>query len=84
MGSTTGISSSEEVVNPQTDDGSEKNPARAPLHEDDADLLARYGLSRDAEGLVCWKADSPDHPRNWSTARKTFDTTVIILLEFYT
>ena len=47
------------------------------------DLLA-FGLERRGDGLIYWRRDSADHPRNWSTWRKTFDTTIIILLEFYT
>jgi len=45
--------------------------------------LARYGLQRGSDGLISWQRGSKDHPRNWSTARKAFDTTVIIFLEFF-
>ncbi|KAK3389263.1 major facilitator superfamily transporter [Podospora didyma] len=45
--------------------------------------LAKHGLQRNENGLICWRPDSKDHPRNWSRARKTFDTTVIIFLEFF-
>ncbi|KAL8371126.1 hypothetical protein RB595_001125 [Gaeumannomyces hyphopodioides] len=69
-------------------DKSQKTPTRTSvavaLGEDSSTVLAEYGLATKQDGTVCWKPDSPDHPRNWSTARKTFDTTIIILLEFYT
>ena len=45
--------------------------------------LGRLGLQRRSDGLITWQFDSKDHPRNWTTARKTFDTTVIIFLEFF-
>jgi hypothetical protein len=45
--------------------------------------LTSLGLQRNSDGLICWLPDSKDHPRNWSAARKTFDTTVIIFLEFF-
>jgi len=51
---------------------------------DDKDVLSLYGLQRKADGIIGWHADSKDHPRNWTSTRKTFDTTIIILLEFYT
>jgi hypothetical protein len=49
----------------------------------EAESLASLGLKRESNGLISWRADSKDHPRNWSTARKTFDTTVIIFLELF-
>ncbi|CAI6339323.1 unnamed protein product [Periconia digitata] len=51
--------------------------------DEEADL-AQYGLRRGIDGLVIWQSDCKTHPRNWSTKRKTFDTTVIILFELYT
>jgi hypothetical protein len=51
---------------------------------DDTLTLARYGLERRDDGLVYWRPDSKSHPRNWPTTRKAFDTTIIILFEFYT
>lgn len=50
----------------------------------EADVLALYGLERDSDGLIGWRPDSKEHPRNWSAKRKIYDTTVIILLELYT
>lgn len=45
--------------------------------------LANLGLERGDDGLISWRSDSKDHPRNWTNARKAFDTTVIIFLEFF-
>ncbi|KAK4149847.1 polyamine transporter 1 [Chaetomidium leptoderma] len=45
--------------------------------------IANLGLQRRSDGLISWRPDSKDHPRNWTTARKAFDTTVIIFLEFF-
>ncbi|KAH8884637.1 major facilitator superfamily transporter [Thozetella sp. PMI_491] len=57
---------------------------RSPVAPSTDEVLAELGLERRSDRLLYWRADSPDHPRNWSAARKTFDTTVIILFEFYT
>lgn len=51
---------------------------------DDKVILAQYGVKRTVDGLVNWQRDCKKHPRNWSTRRKTFDATVIILFELYT
>lgn len=45
--------------------------------------LANHGLQRGPDGLITWKKGSHDHPRNWPTARKAFDTTVIVFLELF-
>lgn len=50
----------------------------------EAELLLGLGVEKRPDGLVHWRSDSKDHPRNWSARRKAFDTTVIILFEFYT
>lgn len=49
----------------------------------DAELLS-WGLELGTSGSLQWRKDSRDHPRNWSLGRKTYDTVIIILLEFYT
>nr|XP_036585692.1 MFS multidrug transporter [Colletotrichum truncatum]KAF6795743.1 MFS multidrug transporter [Colletotrichum truncatum] len=55
------------------------------VHEtDESTTLARFGVERRDDGLINWRRDCKSHPRNWSLARKTFDTTVIILFELYT
>ncbi|OJJ05759.1 hypothetical protein ASPVEDRAFT_138139 [Aspergillus versicolor CBS 583.65] len=47
--------------------------------------VARHGLEIDPEtGYIRWRKDSKDHPRNWSTFRKTYDTSLVMFLEFYT
>jgi len=51
--------------------------------DEEVELLASLGLQRGEDGLISWRADSKDHPRNWTALRKTFDTTVIIFLEFF-
>lgn len=50
----------------------------------EVDVLASYGLFRDTAGLIGWETGSKEHPRNWSTRRKVYDTTLIIILELYT
>jgi len=45
--------------------------------------LGKLGLQRGSDGLIAWRSDSKDHPRNWSASRKAFDTTVIIFFEFF-
>ena len=54
------------------------------VRRDERQQLLEYGLERRADGLIYWDSGSKDHPRNWSMWRKVFDTTIIILLEFYT
>ena len=64
-----------------------KTPSAISKETDDVDqepeLLADLGLERRSDGLISWRSDSKDHPRNWTAARKAFDTTVIIFLEFF-
>ncbi|TDZ26744.1 MFS transporter fsa7 [Colletotrichum orbiculare MAFF 240422] len=51
---------------------------------DEEAVLASYGVQRAADGLINWQPSCQTHPRNWTAARKTFDTSVIILFELYT
>ncbi|KAL4736036.1 major facilitator superfamily domain-containing protein [Aspergillus similis] len=47
--------------------------------------LCPHGLEIDpGSGYIRWKKDSKDHPRNWSIPRKTYDTSLVMFLEFYT
>lgn len=47
--------------------------------------VARHGLEIDpGSGYIRWRKDSRDHPRNWSALRKTYDTSLVMFLEFYT
>jgi hypothetical protein len=43
-----------------------------------------FGLSISRKGVVSWRDNSPDHPRNWPRARKTYDIAVVVMLEFFT
>lgn len=59
----------------------------ALAHENSPDLdqkLESYGLILSSDGYVRWNNNNPDHPRNWPTGRKVYDTAVIIFLEFIT
>ncbi|KAK1981282.1 major facilitator superfamily transporter [Colletotrichum cereale] len=56
----------------------------AAVETDETAILAQYGVERRANGVINWQPDCKVHPRNWSTRRKTFDTTVIVLFELYT
>ncbi|KAJ0313480.1 hypothetical protein COL516b_000419 [Colletotrichum fioriniae] len=58
--------------------------AETGTYTDENAVLARYGLERRADGFVNWQRDCATHPRNWTTRRKVFDTTFIILFELYT
>ncbi|KAK3673990.1 hypothetical protein LTR78_006192 [Recurvomyces mirabilis] len=42
------------------------------------------GVNISSKGLVSWRDDSPDHPRNWTHARKSYDIVVVAMLEFFT
>ncbi|KAL4808167.1 major facilitator superfamily domain-containing protein [Aspergillus unguis] len=49
------------------------------------DQLSHHGLEIDSEsGYIRWRRDSKDHPRNWTAARKSYDTSLVMFLEFYT
>ncbi|KAJ4396465.1 hypothetical protein N0V93_000684 [Gnomoniopsis smithogilvyi] len=52
--------------------------------QSEVEALASYELVRDSFGFITWEKDSNEHPRNWSTRRKLYDTTIVILLELYT
>ncbi|KAJ5290147.1 uncharacterized protein N7443_010400 [Penicillium atrosanguineum] len=48
-------------------------------------VLDAYGLEFTSDGkLIRWSASNKKHPRNWSTSRKSFDSSVIIFLELFT
>lgn len=46
--------------------------------------LSRQGLELSVTGHVKWRKDCKDHPRNWPLWRKTYDTSIVMFLEFYT
>ncbi|KAK8015230.1 hypothetical protein PG990_008526 [Apiospora arundinis] len=65
-------------------DYSSKETIQIAVNEDvEAIELHAHGLERGPDGLIRWRCDSPDHPRNWSSCRKVFDITVIIFFEFF-
>ncbi|KAF4554916.1 MFS-type transporter-like protein 49 [Elsinoe fawcettii] len=45
--------------------------------------MLEIGVHMDENGLVQWRHDCGDHPRNWSGGRKIYDMLVIGVLEFY-
>lgn len=65
------------------DDKNIERFGKTEVIDHDLHLLA-LGVEVGPDGFIQWASGSNDHPRNWSRGRKTFDTTVIILFEFYT
>ncbi|OQD77508.1 hypothetical protein PENDEC_c002G05180 [Penicillium decumbens] len=48
-------------------------------------ILDHYELEFTSNGkLIRWSSSNKRHPRNWSTSRKTFDTSVITFLDLFT
>lgn len=43
-----------------------------------------FGVTILSNGLVGWSNNSPDHPRNWTHARKFYDIGVVATMEFFT
>lgn len=43
-----------------------------------------FGVTILPNGLVSWNKNSPDHPRNWTPARKFYDIGVVATMEFFT
>jgi len=60
----------------------EKPIIKVPLHV--ATALAHRGFNVSATGKVTWRDGNALHPRNWSLARKLYDTAVICFLEMFT
>jgi hypothetical protein len=54
------------------------------IYHDSQDVIEALGLQLHDNGFIKWKTDSPDHPRNWSVLRKTFDTGLIFFFDFFT
>jgi hypothetical protein len=46
--------------------------------------IDRLGLKLVEDGCLKWKSDASDHPRNWSIARKTYDTGLVLMLDLFT
>ncbi|KAJ5157851.1 uncharacterized protein N7482_008951, partial [Penicillium canariense] len=49
-----------------------------------SEQLLHHGLELSSTGYIQWRQDCKDHPRNWSLWRKTYDTSIVMFLEFYT
>lgn len=48
-------------------------------------FLCAYGLEFTPDGKhVRWSPGNTKHPRNWSSARKAFNSSVVIFLDFFT
>lgn len=46
--------------------------------------LLQYELELTSDGQnIRWGSKNPHHPRNWGTARKVYDLTVITLLDLF-
>lgn len=54
------------------------------VSQDVLETIDQLGLKLDDEACLRWKSDCPDHPRNWSTSRKTFDTGLLFLFDLFT
>jgi hypothetical protein len=48
------------------------------------DALSSFGLAVNEEQNIDWARGNTHHPRNWPAGRKTFDTSLIIFLDFFT
>jgi hypothetical protein len=46
--------------------------------------LSHLGLQLDEEGVVRWERSNKLHPRNWPMARKMYDISLIVILDFAT
>lgn len=46
--------------------------------------LDDFGVAISSNGFVRWSDNSPDHPRNWTLARKFYDIGVVATMEFFT
>jgi hypothetical protein len=42
------------------------------------------GLRRTPSNHIEWRKDHDQYPRNWPTYRKSWDTAIIVIFEFYT
>lgn len=48
-------------------------------------VLNEYGLEFTPDGqLIRWSASNQNHPRNWTLARKVYDSHLIIFLDLFT
>ncbi|KAM0251905.1 hypothetical protein ACHAQJ_007967 [Trichoderma viride] len=62
----------------------EMNVESTQILDESSAVLLNHGLTLSSDGFVRWGKNNPDHPRNWSFARKAYDTSLIIFLDFFT
>ncbi|KAL8836741.1 MAG: hypothetical protein Q9170_002805 [Blastenia crenularia] len=55
----------------------------ASLPHDAYEVLHEHGLEL-VDAFVTWKTGNKNHPRNWSTKRKVYDTAIMLFLQFFT
>lgn len=59
-------------------------PPQTDAQNDIQLLLHKHGLEYTPDGgLIRWSASNSQHPRNWSIARKFYDTSLIIFLDLF-
>jgi len=46
--------------------------------------ILSLGLRIGEDGILKWISSSLDHPRNWSSRRKFFDTLLLFMFDFFT
>ena len=64
--------------------GKVKSVQVTELSPSDSETVASLGLRIDEDGVLKWKSNSSDHPRNWSFRRKFFDTTLLFMFDLFT
>lgn len=48
------------------------------------EILENLGLKIVGNDYVKWRDDASFHPRNWSSSRKTYDASLVLLLDLFT
>ncbi|EME89369.1 uncharacterized protein MYCFIDRAFT_55780 [Pseudocercospora fijiensis CIRAD86] len=61
------------------DSGPPQRTLPAHVHE----ALDKYGFTADSSGVVTWQTGHQNHPRHWPFLRKAYDSSIIIILEFF-
>jgi hypothetical protein len=54
------------------------------VNPDTAKVLEDLELRLVEDDFVKWRTDASTHPRNWTAARKIFDTGLVLLLDLFT
>ncbi|CZR53513.1 related to MFS multidrug transporter [Phialocephala subalpina] len=65
-------------------EGADSISTRCTLSETTSKHFESLGLRLIEDGYVKWREDATFHPRNWSTARKAFDVSLVLLLDLFT